>query len=71
MFVTLVLRKNLLVSGRILRSMVLFFYYNIRTDPLLGIGYVDFKWIPCSFYSLLSKLDYPCNIRKDKYNQDQ
>ena len=26
----------------------LLFHYNIREDPLLGIGYVSIRWITCS-----------------------
>ena len=37
------------------------FYYNIRSDPLLNIGYVDVRRIPCSCYVCLIKLDSPCN----------
>ena len=47
------------------------FHYNIRTDNMLGIGYIAVICIPCSCYKWLSKLASPWNIRQDKYNQDQ
>ena len=37
----------------------------------MGIGYVSVRKIPCICYTYLSKLDYPKNIIKDKYNQDR
>ena len=45
------------------------FHYNIREDPMLGIGYVAVRRIPCSCSACLSELDSPWNIRQDKFNQ--
>ena len=47
------IKKNLLVSRRILK-IVFDFHYNIQEDSMLGIGYVDVRRIPCSYYELLS-----------------
>ena len=49
----------------------LVFHYNVCAYPMLIIGYVDIKHIPCSCYACLSKLAFPCNIVQDKYNKDQ
>ena len=37
----------------------LVFHFNIRADPMLGIGYVAIIRIPCSCSGYLRKLDYP------------
>ena len=37
----------------------LLFHYNIRAYPLLGIGFVGVRRIPCSCSELLRKLAYP------------
>ena len=47
----------------------LIFHCNIRSDPMLGIGYVDFRWIQCRCPACLSKMDSPWNIRKNDYNK--
>ena len=47
------------------------FHYNIQTDPMLGIGYVAVRWIPCSCYVCLKKLVSPWNRRQDSYSQDR
>ena len=36
-----------------------FFHYNIRADPMFGIGYVDVRQIPCICSTNLSKLASP------------
>ena len=46
-------------------------HYNLRADPLLGIGYVAVKQIPCSCSAGLIKLDSPWIISQDMYNKDQ
>ena len=69
MFNRWILIKNMLVSGRILRSMVFIFHYNIRADPMLGIGYVSIRQIQCRCYAYLRKMSSPWNIIQDKYNQ--
>ena len=55
-------RKNINKHG-------LVFHYNIRADPMLGMGYVSVRRIPCSFSVCLRKLDSRWNRRQDKYNQ--
>ena len=38
---------------------------------MLVIAHVDVRRIRCICSACLSKLDSPCNISRDKYNQDQ
>ena len=70
MFNTWIPRK-LLASIRILKIVVLFFWYRIRAYPMLGIGYIAVRRILfiCSAY--LRKLDFTWNRIQDDYNQDQ
>ena len=39
----------------------LLFHYNIIADHLLGVGYVNVRWLPCIFLECLRKLFPPCN----------
>ena len=47
----------------------LIFHYNIRADPMLGVGYVDIIWIQCICYACLKKMAFTWNIRQEKYNK--
>ena len=49
----------------------LYFHYNIREYPLLGIVYVAVRRIPYSCSECLRKISSPHNRSQDKYNQDQ
>ena len=49
----------------------LHFHHNMRADPLLGIGSVDYIQIPCSFSEWLRTLDPSCIRSQDNYNQYQ
>ena len=64
------IKKNLLVSRRILRGIV-YFHYNIRADPLLRIDYISVRSILCKCSECLSKMDSLCNRRQDKCIQYQ
>ena len=57
-------RKNIKKHG-------LIFHYNIRVDPMLGIGYVAVRRIRCIYYACLSKLSSAWNRIKHKFNQVQ
>ena len=46
------------------------FQYNIREEDMLGIGYVNVRWIPCRCYSCLRKLASPWNTIQNNYNKD-
>ena len=60
-------KKKLLVSIIIIIiKYVLIFHYNIKADPMLGIGYVAVIWIPCSCSECLSKVSSTFNIRQDR-----
>ena len=52
----------MLVSRRILES---------TADPMLDIGYVAVRRIPCICSSFLKKISSPYNIRQYKYNKYQ
>ena len=63
------IKKNSIGFNNDIKSIDLFFLYNIRADPMLGIGYVDVRQILCSRYGCLRKLDALCNIIQVRYNQ--
>ena len=42
----------------------LLFHYNIRADPMLGIGYAAVIRIQCSYFSCVSNLDSTWNRRQ-------
>ena len=44
-------------------------HYNIELDPMLGIGYIDVRWIPFRCYECLRKIYNQWNRWQDNHNQ--
>ena len=70
-FTTYIWRKKAVVLKNNIKKYGLLFLYNIRADTLLGIGYVDSRWVPYLYSKWLSKRDSPCNISQVNYNKYQ
>ena len=64
------IKKKAVGSNRNIKKHGLLFRYNIKADPLLGVGYVEVRRIPCICSGYLSKLDSPRHRIQDNYNQD-